>query len=354
MNNEILRMVDVIHKEKAIDKEVIFASIEEAIAIAAKKHLDTEEAPIVNIDRKTGNITASIGNKQIDTITLGRIAAQSAKQIIVQKIREAERDKVYSEFEAKKNDILTVSIARFEGPNIICLAGKAEAVLPKSGQVPGESRRVGERLRALVTEIEKRGTRVKIFLSRANDDFVKRLFELEVPEVSDGIVVIKAIAREPGYRTKIAVYSNNAKVDAAGACIGIRGSRIRNVVDELNGENLDIVKWSTEPDKFIKESLKPADVADVIADSNKKRATVYVAKDELSQAIGKGGRNVRLATLLTGWEIDIVEVKGKSEEKNDAPEETTSNTTATEEQKNAINNSGVDASTSSGDISNES
>jgi N utilization substance protein A len=308
---EVLRIVDALHREKGIDKELIFESIEQALALAAKKHLNTKEQPVVKIDRVKGDISAFDGDQPIETSALGRIAYQAARQLFVQKLREVESESVFSEFAHKKGDIVTCSVLRFEGPHLAAKIGeKAEATMLKPDQVPGENYRIGDRLRAYVSEVERRGTRIRIYVSRAHEDFVRRLFELEVPEIGDGTVVIKGIAREPGYRTKITVHSTNDRVDCLGACVGVRGSRIRNVVDELNGENVDIVRWSENPKELIKNSLKPAEVAEVILDDAQKRATVYVQKDQLSQAIGKGGRNVRLASKLAAWEIDIYELGG--------------------------------------------
>jgi N utilization substance protein A len=322
MNGEVLRIVDAIHREKGIDKERIFESIEQALSLAAKKHLNTKEMPVVKIDREKGDITAFDGEHPIETTALGRIAYQAARQLFVQKLREVESESVFSEFAHKKGDIVTCTVSRFEGPHLICKIGdKAEATMLKGDQVPGENYRIGDRLRAYVSEVEKRGTRVRVYVSRAHEDFVRRLFELEVPEIADGTVVIKGIAREPGYRTKITVHSINDRVDCLGACVGVRGSRIRNVVDELNGENVDIVRWSDNPLELIKNSLKPAEIAEVILDEGQKRATVYVLKDQLSQAIGKGGRNVRLASKLAGWEIDIYELGAEGAAEVEAPAE---------------------------------
>ena len=308
---EVLRIVDALHREKGIDKELIFESIEQALSLAAKKHLNTKEQPVVKIDREKGDITAFDGDQPIETSALGRIAYQAARQLFVQKLREVESESVFSEFAHKKGDIVSCSVLRFEGPHLACKLGeKAEATMLKPDQVPGENYRLGQQLRSYISDVEKKGTRIRIFLSRAHEDFVRRLFELEVPEIGDGTVVIKGIAREPGYRTKLTVTSVNEKVDCLGACVGVRGSRIRNVVDELNGENVDIVRWSENPKELIKNSLKPAEVAEVILDESQKRATVYVLKDQLSQAIGKGGRNVRLASKLAAWEIDIYELGG--------------------------------------------
>lgn len=322
MNGEVLRIVDAIHREKGIDKERIFETIEQALSLAAKKHLNTKEMPVVKIDREKGDITAFDGEHPIETTALGRIAYQAARQLFVQKLREVESESVFSEFAHKKGDIVTCTVSRFEGPHLICKIGdKAEATMLKGDQVPGENYRIGDRLRAYVSEVEKRGTRVRVYVSRAHEDFVRRLFELEVPEIADGTVVIKGIAREPGYRTKITVHSINDRVDCLGACVGVRGSRIRNVVDELNGENVDIVRWSDNPLELIKNSLKPAEIAEVILDEAQKRATVYVLKDQLSQAIGKGGRNVRLASKLAGWEIDIYELGAEGAASAEAPAE---------------------------------
>lgn len=306
---EVLRIVDALHREKGIDKELIFESLEQALALAAKKHLNTKELPIVRIDREKGEISAFDGETEINTSTLGRIAFQAARQLFVQKLREVESESVFSEFAHKKGDIAGGTVNRFEGPNLILKIGeKAEATMLKGDQVPGESYRIGDHLRAYVSEVERRGTRIRIFVSRAHEDFVRRLFELEVPEIGDGTVLIKGIAREPGYRTKITVHSTNERVDCLGACVGVRGSRIRNVVDELNGENVDIVRWSEVPIDLIRNSLKPAEITELTLDEAALRATVYVQKDQLSQAIGKGGRNVRLASKLAGWEIDIFEL----------------------------------------------
>jgi N utilization substance protein A len=324
---EVLRIVDAIHREKGIDKELIFQSIEQALALAAKKHLNMKEPPTVKIDRVKGDIEYFDGEEPIETSSLGRIAYQAARQLLVQKLREVESESVFSEFAHKKGDIVAGSVARFEGPHLVLRIGdKAEATMLKGDQVPGENYRLGDHIRAYVSDVERRGTRVRVYVSRSHEDFVRRLFELEVPEIGDGTVVIKGIAREPGYRTKITVHSTNDRVDCLGACVGVRGSRIRNVVDELNGENVDIVRWSEDPLELIRNSLKPAEIEEVNLDKAQKRATVYVTKDHLSQAIGKGGRNVRLASRLAGWEIDIYELGGDTPERaepdaDEAPEE---------------------------------
>jgi N utilization substance protein A len=318
---EVLRIVDALHREKGIDKELIFSSIEQALALAAKKHLNLKEAPVVRIDREGGDISYFDGETPIETSALGRIAYQAARQLFVQKLREVETESVFSEFAHKKGDIVAGTVARFEGLSLVLKIGeKAEATMLKADQVPGENYRLGDHLRAYVSEVERRGTRIRIFVSRSHEEFVRRLFELEVPEIGDGTVVIKGIAREPGYRTKITVHSTNDRVDCLGACVGVRGSRIRNVVDELNGENVDIVRWSDVPADLIRNSLKPAEIADLRLDEAAQRATVYVHKDQLSQAIGKGGRNVRLASKLAAWEIDIFELGAEPGTAPPAPE----------------------------------
>ncbi len=306
---ELLRIVDAIHRDKGIEKEAIFVSIEQALAQAAKKHLALKDLPEVRIDRASGEMSASDQGTALDPTVLGRIAYQQARQIFVQKLREAESETIYGAYAHKVGDIVTAVVLRYEGPHLLCKIGeKAEAMLLKPDQVPGENYRIGDRIRAYVSAVEKKGTKIRICISRAHEDFVRRLFELEVPEIGDGTVVIKAIAREPGYRTKLTVHSTNARVDCLGACVGVRGARIRNVVDELHGENVDIVRWSETPKELVRLALKPAEVAEVKLNEAEKRATVYVTKEELSPAIGKGGRNVRLASKITGWEIDIFEL----------------------------------------------
>jgi N utilization substance protein A len=307
---EILRLVTAVQREKGIERAVVFESLEQAIAAALKRQLGArEEDLVVAINRDSGEIVAKEGEEPIDPGILGRLSVQSARQMFVQRIREAESDTAFHELEGREGDIVTCTHLRMEGRDAVCRIGeRAEARIGRRDQVPGESFRAGDRFRALVTEVEKKGPKLRIGLSRSKDDFVRKLFALEVPELRDGTVVIKAIAREPGYRTKVTVASNNDKVDCLGACVGVRGSRIRNVVDELNGENIDIIRFNDDPMELIKNALKPAEIAHVELDKAEKHATVWVTKDNLSQAIGRGGRNVRLASKLTGWEIDIYDI----------------------------------------------
>ncbi|HHT9132925.1 MAG TPA: transcription termination factor NusA, partial [Candidatus Tripitaka californicus] len=242
----------------------------------------------------------------IDPAELGRISAHTAKQIMTQKIREAERDVICEEFLPKKGTLVTGIVQRMEGPNVMAMLGKAEALLPKSEQIPGEVYRPGERLRAILLDVSKVGQRVRIILSRNHPDFIRKLFELEVPEIAEGIIKIKTIAREAGYRTKIAVISEAPQVDCVGACVGVRGTRIKNIVDELGGEKIDIIRWDEAPEALIPNTLKPAEITGIVLSPETKQATVVVPEDQLSLAIGKRGQNVRLASRLTGWDIDIL------------------------------------------------
>jgi len=306
MGSEVLRIVDAIHREKKIDKEIIFQGLEQAIASAAKKRLENPDDVIVTIDRGSGEIRALEGDKPIDPAELGRIAALTAKQVMIQKIREAERDVIFDEYVKKIGELVTGVVQRYEKPNVIINLGKAEGLLPGREQPPGETYHVGERIKTLIIDVRKVGQRVRIICSRTHPDIVKTLFEREVPEIQDKIIEIKGIARDPGYRTKVAVASLDAKVDAVGACVGIRGSRIKNTVDELNGEKIDIVRFNESAEVYIMNALKPAEIQGIELDYDSRRALVFVAEDQLSLAIGKRGQNVRLASRLTGWDVDIV------------------------------------------------
>ncbi|MCE9582106.1 MAG: transcription termination factor NusA, partial [Planctomycetes bacterium] len=293
MNGELLRIVDSIHREKGIDKEIIIEALESALISSVRKYYGVgEESELtVKVDRTSGSISTNSG---LTLEQLGRIAAQTFKQVMIQKFREVERNQVYGDYETKKGSVIVGSVQRFEGPHMIVNLNKVEAVVPRSEQVPGESYRVGDRIRALVAEVKKKGQKVRVVLSRANGDFVKKLFEAEVPEIQEKLVEIRSIAREPGYRTKIAVASVNDKVDAVGACVGVRGSRIKNIVEELSGEKVDIIRFELEPGSMIRNALKPAEVAGIVVNKDEKRARVIVTKDKLSLAIGKQGQNVRL------------------------------------------------------------
>ena len=306
MNQELLRIVDSLARDKNIDKETVFEDLEAAMLSAIRKANAASEDIVVQINRQNGEITASVAGQKMSVRDLGRIAAQTAKQVMIQRIREAERGSIYEEYLERKGQIVTGRVARWDGGSLIVDIGRVEAILPKSEQIPGESHMPEERLRAMILDVREQPSAVKIVLSRTHPDFIRALFELEVPEVAENIIEIKALAREAGYRTKVAVASLDTKVDAVGACVGVRGSRIKNIVDELGGEKIDIVRWNDSSKILIANSLKPAEVAEIALCFELGRATVVVTDDQLSLAIGKRGQNVRLAARLTGWDIDIL------------------------------------------------
>ncbi|MBI1852427.1 MAG: transcription termination/antitermination protein NusA [Planctomycetes bacterium] len=320
MNGELLRNIVAIAQEKDIDKEVLFESIESALLTAVKKKLGNAEDITVQIDRESGEIKVLEGGSRIIPIDLGRIAAQTAKQVIIQKIRDAESDGVLREYTTRDHSIVTGTIQRFEGMNLIINLGKTEAVLPKLEQVRGETYHIGDRVRAYVLEVKKAGPKVRIVLSRTHPDFIKRLFEVEVPEIAERIIEIKKLVREPGYRTKIAVSSTDLKIDCVGACVGVRGQRIKNIIDELNGEKIDIIRWNDDPEMLIANALKPAAVTRITLEEERRSALVIVEEDQLSLAIGKRGQNVRLASKLCGWDLDIVTQKELDERQAGTPD----------------------------------
>ena len=303
---DLIRIIDLMHRDKNIPKEVIFEGIEAALQLATQKHYGTEEEIAISIDRDSGEIKAQKGELVIDPGELGRIAAQSAKQVMIQKIREAECNAIFDEYAAMKGDLVHGTVQRFEGGAATVTLGKSEAILPRGEQIPGETHHVGERVKAVILEVRKAGHRVKIILSRTHPDFVRRLFENEIPEITDRTIEIKALAREAGYRTKIAVSSIDLKVDCVGACVGVRGSRIKNIVDELGGERIDIVRWNDSLQVMIPNALQPAAIEEVFLYPRLGRAIVLVKEDQLSLAIGRRGQNVRLASKLVGWDIEIM------------------------------------------------
>jgi len=307
---EVLRTVDAIHRDKNIDKEIVFEVLEQAILSAARKHYGEEIALESKIDRVSGRTTVlkegqAIAAEQLGEI-LGRISAQSAKQVMIQKIREAERDAVFDEFQAQRGSLVNGTVTRFEGAALVVNIGKIEGILPKSEQIPGESFRPGERVRAVILEVRKSGPRVRIVLSRVHSDLVRRLFELEIPEIGERVIEIRSLAREAGYRTKVAVSCFDQKIDAIGSCVGVRGSRIHNIREELAGEKIDIVRWNDSLQVLVPNALSPAEVEEVILCQMLGRVIVLVKEDQLSLAIGKRGQNVRLASKLVGWDIDIM------------------------------------------------
>ncbi|HEY1923216.1 MAG TPA: transcription termination factor NusA [Tepidisphaeraceae bacterium] len=308
-SQELIRIVDGIARDKNIERDQIYNDIEQAVASGLRKQFNTEEASefTVKVDRASGAITAARLGIEVPLSVVGRIGAQTVKQVMIQLIRQDERGSIYEEYKDRVGTIITGTVARFERDTmIVTLLRNIEGIMPRSEQIPGEVHQVGERVQGLILEVRDTPSAVKIILSRSHPELIRRLFEREVPEVGERTIEIKALAREPGHRTKIAVSSIDSKVDAVGACVGVRGSRIKNIVDELGGEKIDIVRWNESSQILISNALKPAEVAEVALCFELGRATVVVNEDQLSLAIGKRGQNVRLAARLTGWDIDIL------------------------------------------------
>ncbi|HOA54637.1 MAG TPA: transcription termination factor NusA [Clostridiales bacterium] len=337
MSAELIRALDQLEKERGIEKDVLVEAIEAALVSAYKKNFGTSQDVRVSIDRETGEVKVfalkrvtaepeddnseisleeamkldpryeeeDIAEIEVTPRKFGRIAAQTAKNVVMQRIREAERNIIYEEFFNKEGDIVTGIIQRAERRNVVIDLGKAEAIMLPSEQTIGEEYRFNDRIKIYIVEVKKTTKGPQIFVSRTHPGLVKRLFELEVPEIHDGTVEIKSISREAGSRTKIAVYSRDPNVDPIGACVGQRGTRVQAIVDELRGEKIDIIKWSSDPEEFISSSLSPAKVVRVDVDEEARTARVIVPDFQLSLAIGKEGQNARLAARLTGWKIDI-------------------------------------------------
>ena len=337
MNNELLSIISYLERDRGVNREIIIQAIESAIQQAARKSLDVSNDLRVEIDRKTLSIKAfdtvvvsdedsGVGFlalrrartlkrdvKPGDTLDieippshLGRIAAQTARQMILQKIREAERKNVYDEYKDRIGDIVSGTIRQIIHRDLIVELGKTEAIMPAKERIPTEEYNVGDRIRAYVFRVQSGVNGPAVVLSRACSDFVKTLFRLEVSEIADGIVEVMGVARDPGYRSKIAVKTLDEKVDPVGACVGLRGVRVRNIVRELNGEKIDIVRWSEDIKQYVAQSLAPAKLEGVTIDPDESRTVhVMVAPDQLSLAIGKRGQNVRLSSKLTGWRINI-------------------------------------------------
>jgi transcription termination/antitermination protein NusA len=344
---ELIAVIDQLGREKGIDKTRIIGAVELALQTAAKKRFGQGENVKVEIDAKTGDVSvislktivetvanpkaeisilearkvddgAEVGDEigsLIEMDELGRIAAQTAKQVICQKVREAEWEAVQKEYSTRQGDLINGIIIGQERRNYIVDLGKTEAILPIQEQIPRETYRRGDRVKAYLLEVRKTPKDVQVILSRSHPQFVSKLFELEVPEVGEKIVSIKGVVREPGDRTKIAVSSRDKAVDPVGACVGIKGSRVQAVVRELRGEKIDIIAWTNDPRVFIAEALNPASIEKVGIDEEKKSALVVVADSQLSLAIGKNGQNVRLAARLTGWKIDIISATEYEKEK---------------------------------------
>ncbi|MDZ4831570.1 MAG: transcription termination factor NusA [Phycisphaerae bacterium] len=313
MNSETLRILDSIARDRNIDRELLISDLEQAMISAARKHfnsLDTEEFGC-EMDRLTGGIMLfrnlpEGGQETIPLERLGRIPAQTAKQVMIQRFREDERNSLLDEFAKRQGELVTGVAQRYEGGALIVQIDRAEGFMPRSEQIPGEQFQPGDRVRCLILDVRDAINQVKIVLSRSHPDFIRKLFETEVPEVAERVIEIKAMSREPGFRTKLAVASIDSKVDAVGACVGVRGSRIRNIVDELGGEKIDIVRWNESSQVLIANALKPAEVEEVSLCFELGRSTIIVREDQLSLAIGRRGQNVRLAARLTGWDIDIL------------------------------------------------
>ncbi len=337
MNKELFAAIEALEKEKGIGKEVLFEALEVALVSAYKRNFQSAPAVRVVLDRDTGDIKVYSQLKVVEDVEsdqqevnlyearvydphcqigdivemevtpkeFGRIAAQTAKQVVIQRIREAERELIFESFVDRTEEIITGLVRRFEQRNVIIDLGRTEAVLPVEEQIPYERYRQGERVKTFIADVKKTTKGPQIIVSRTHTGFLKRLFETEVPEIYEGIVEIKAVAREAGHRSKLAVFSNNKDIDPVGACVGPKGSRVQAISNELKGEKIDIIKWSEESEEYIANALSPAKVATVILDSEHKMATVVVPDSQLSLAIGKEGQNARLAAKITGWKIDI-------------------------------------------------
>jgi len=308
MSKELLAILEQIERDKGIKREKLMETIEQALTVAAKKigRIINPEAEVkVEIDIKTGKIRTFIGKEEISSDRLGRIAAQTARQVIIQKIREAEKEVVYNDFKDKVGSLVSGSVYRIEKKGVVLdLLGKTEAFIPRGELSPLDRFRLGERVKAYCLEVRE-DRKPQVIASRRTTAFVKKLFELEVPEIYDGIVEIRSISRDAGDRTKIAVYSKDDKVDCVGACVGIKGTRVKNIVEELRGEKIDIVRYSEDLASFIKAALLPAQIARININKDKTRALVVVNSDQLSLAIGRYGQNVRLASRLCGIELDV-------------------------------------------------
>jgi N utilization substance protein A len=303
---DLLRIVDSLHREKQIDPELVMQAIEAALITAAKRQFGEEAVVDIHIVRGVGAINATVDGKTLSQDEIGRIGAQTAKQVIIQKLKEAERDARLEEFHEQVGQLITGIVQRTEKGLTIVQLGNVEAILPKNEQIPGEAYHNGSRVRAVIYEVKAAGNRVKIILSRTKGTLVQRLFEQEVPEIAEGVIKINAISREPGYRSKVAVSSTDQRIDCVGACVGMRGNRIKNVTSELAGERIDIVRWSDDPMVLIPNALQPAQVEQVLLCDMIGRAIALVNDEHLSQAIGRFGQNVRLASKLCGWDIEIM------------------------------------------------
>jgi N utilization substance protein A len=338
MLSDLKRIIEQISRDKGIEKHLLVETIEEAVRSAARKKFGSRRDMEVQYNEELGEVEIfqfrtvvekvedeqteismeqasaldpgvklhdEIGTKMENIAELGRIAAQSAKQVIIQKMKDAELDVIYDMYKGRTGDIVNGIVQRFERGNMIINLGRTDAVLPHGEQIPKRSFRQGDRIRALLLDVRQSAREQQLVLSRTNNDFLSKLFEMEVPEIAEGIVKIMGVSREPGFRAKIAVSSSETDVDPVGACVGMKGSRVQNVVQELQGERIDIVPWSPDPAKFVSNAMAPAEVSMVLVDEDKKSLMVVVPDDQLSLAIGRQGQNVRLASKLLGWNIDV-------------------------------------------------
>ncbi len=344
MSREILLLVDALAHEKSVAREIIFEAVEEALASATKKKhkdaidikveidqesgeyktfrkwtilsedlLEDEEIQIsLEDERAKGYVENDIIKEPIESVEFGRIGAQAAKQVILQKVREAEREQILNEFLARDEKLVSGQIRRMERGNAIIEIGRIDAVLPREQMIPKENLRIGDRVRAIVMEVDRGVKGPQLILSRVSPEFLIRLFELEVPEIEEGLLEIMAASRDPGLRSKIAVKANDQRLDPVGTCVGMRGSRVQAVTGELAGERVDIALWSIEPAQFVINAMAPAEISSIMVDEDKKSMDLVVTEDQLAQAIGRNGQNIRLATELTGWELNIL-----SEEESD-------------------------------------
>ena len=353
MSREILMLVDALAREKNVDRDIVFLALEMALASATKKKYSEDMEVRVEVDRETGefngfrrwlivpeeefenyeqqmlekeiredhpDLTLGLGDyyeEPLESVDFGRIGAQAAKQVILQKIRDAEREQILNDFLDRKEFLVTGTIKRMERGNAIVESGRLEAYLPKDQMILKENLRIGDRVRAYLSRVERGGRGPQLILSRIAPEFIMKLFELEVPEIEEGLLEIKAAARDPGVRAKIAVKSHDKRIDPIGTCVGMRGSRVQSVTNELAGERVDIILWSEDPAQFVIGALAPAEVSSIVVDEEKHSMDVVVDEDQLAQTIGRSGQNVRLASDLTGWELNIMtvdEAKSKSDE----------------------------------------
>ncbi|MDA8383948.1 MAG: transcription termination factor NusA [Betaproteobacteria bacterium] len=349
MSREVLLLADALAREKNVDKDIVFAALEQALASATKKRFHEDVDVRVSVDRQSGSFSAfrrwavveddtienpsaqialsearrdnpevEVGEyleESLPPVEFGRIGAQTAKQVILQKIRDAEREQILSDFLMRKEHLVTGVIKRMERGNAIIESGRIEAVLPREQMIPKENLRIGDRVRAFLLRVDRAGRGPQLVLSRTASEFVTKLFELEVPEIEEGLLEIKSAARDAGARAKIAVKSNDARIDPIGTCVGMRGSRVQAVTGELAGERIDIVLWSSDPAQFVINALAPAEVSSIVVDEEQHSMDVVVDEEQLAQAIGRNGQNVRLASELTGWDLNIMTIT-EAQQKN--------------------------------------